>query len=85
MEGSVQELFKVTHFLWSAYSLVNTLIISTPPDLQNVAKHYVSSNVAVEWLAILLRIQEFPSSNLSPETGYPDWDFSCSPQSLTEF
>jgi hypothetical protein len=29
-------------------------------------------NMAVEWLALLLRIREFPGSNLGPETGYPD-------------
>jgi hypothetical protein len=30
------------------------------------------TNVAVEWLALLLHIQEVLGSNLSPETGYPD-------------
>jgi hypothetical protein len=34
------------------------------------------SNVVVEWLAPLLRIQEVPGSNLCPETGCPDWGFS---------
>jgi hypothetical protein len=27
-------------------------------------------NVAVEWLAFLLRIREVPNSNTSPDTGY---------------
>jgi hypothetical protein len=30
-------------------------------------------NVAAEWLALPLNIQEVPGLNLSPETGYPDW------------
>jgi hypothetical protein len=30
----------------------------------------------VEWLTLLLCIQEVPGSNLNPETGYPDWGFS---------
>jgi hypothetical protein len=29
-----------------------------------------------KWLAFLLRIREIPASNLSPETDYPDRDFS---------
>jgi hypothetical protein len=31
-----------------------------------------SSNVVVEWLTLLLHGREFPGSNLSQETGYPD-------------
>jgi hypothetical protein len=30
----------------------------------------------VEWLALLLYIQEVLGSNLFSETGYPDWGFS---------
>jgi hypothetical protein len=30
------------------------------------------SNVVVEWLALLLRIQEVPGSNLGQETDYPE-------------
>jgi hypothetical protein len=37
-----------------------------------------NTEVAVESLARLLRIQEFPISNLGPVTGYPAWDFSLS-------
>jgi predicted Zn-dependent protease len=37
----------------------------------------ISPNVVVELLTLLLRIREFPSSNLGPETGYPDWGVSC--------
>jgi hypothetical protein len=33
-------------------------------------------NVVVKWLALPFRIREVPGSNLCPETGYPDWDFS---------
>jgi hypothetical protein len=29
-------------------------------------------NVVVEWLTLLLRIQQVPGSNLGLETGYPD-------------
>jgi len=36
----------------------------------------------VEWLTLLLRIQEVPGSNLGPETGYTDWGFSWFSQSL---
>jgi hypothetical protein len=35
-----------------------------------------SINVAVRWLAVLLRIREVPGSNLVPETGCPDWGSS---------
>jgi hypothetical protein len=38
----------------------------------------VLTNVVVEWLAHLLRIQEVSRSNLGPETGYPDWGLSWS-------
>jgi hypothetical protein len=43
-------------------------------------KHITISNVAIEWLAFFFRVWEAPSSNLGPETGYPD--FSCFPQFL---
>jgi hypothetical protein len=33
------------------------------------------SNVVVEWLQLVLRIQEVPPSNFYSETGYPDSDF----------
>jgi hypothetical protein len=33
-------------------------------------------NIVVECLTLLLRIREVLSSNLGPETGYPDWGFS---------
>jgi hypothetical protein len=33
-------------------------------------------NVSMEWLAILLCIQEESSSNLYPKCGYPDWGIS---------
>ena len=33
-------------------------------------------NVAIEWLAILICIQEDPSSNLHPKCGCPYWDTS---------
>jgi hypothetical protein len=32
----------------------------------------VASNIVVEWLALLLHIQEVLGSNLVLETGYPD-------------
>jgi hypothetical protein len=35
----------------------------------------LSPNVIVKWLTLLLRIQEVPGSNLSPDTGYHDWGF----------
>jgi hypothetical protein len=34
-------------------------------------------NLAVNWLALLLRVREVPSSNLLPEAGCLDWGFSC--------
>jgi hypothetical protein len=33
-------------------------------------------NIADEWLTLLFCIQEIPDSNLSLETGYPDYEFS---------
>jgi hypothetical protein len=33
---------------------------------------YRSPHVAVEWLALLLRIRKVPGSNLGPEIGCPD-------------
>jgi hypothetical protein len=33
-------------------------------------------NVVVEWLTLLLRIQEVPGSNLDQEVEYPDWGSS---------
>jgi hypothetical protein len=40
-----------------------------------VRKHKIpwyGPKVVVEWLTLLLCIQEVPGSNLNPETGYPD-------------
>jgi hypothetical protein len=36
----------------------------------------VLPNFVVEWVPLLLRIREVPSSNLGPENGYPDSGFS---------
>lgn len=36
-------------------------------------------NVAIEWLAILICIQEDSSSNLHQKCGFPYWDFSLYP------
>jgi hypothetical protein len=36
----------------------------------------ISSNVACEWLTLLLRIRKVPASDLGPKTDYPDWDIS---------
>jgi len=33
-------------------------------------------HVAVDWLTLLLCIQEIQLSNLSPETDFPDWSSS---------
>jgi hypothetical protein len=33
-------------------------------------------NIMVEWLTLLLHLQEVPGSNLGLETSYPDWGFS---------
>jgi hypothetical protein len=41
--------------------LVFALMLKTP-----------TMNAEDEWLALLLRIREVFSSNLGPETGYPD-------------
>jgi hypothetical protein len=40
--------------------------------------------VVIEWLALLLRIREFPRSNLGPETGFTNWSVRGVPQSLQE-
>jgi hypothetical protein len=36
----------------------------------------------IEWLTLLLHIQEVLGSKLGPETGYPETWFHGSPQSL---
>jgi hypothetical protein len=46
--------------------------IYMPADL--IFLHFIIlilPNVVVEWLILLLRILEFPASNVGPETGYP--------------
>jgi hypothetical protein len=35
-------------------------------------------NVVVKWLTLMLRIREFPGSNLGPKTGYSDRAFVLS-------
>jgi hypothetical protein len=37
-------------------------------------------NIGTECLALLLHIHDIPDSDLSPETGYPNWDFGSFPQ-----
>jgi hypothetical protein len=45
--------------------------------LHKITEFYIKwPNVVVEWLKLLLRFREVPGSNLSSETGYPDWGFS---------
>jgi hypothetical protein len=46
--------------------------LSYMPFLTSCDKTPFLSNVVVECLKLLLRIQEVPDSNLSKETGYPD-------------
>jgi hypothetical protein len=36
-------------------------------------------DIAIEWLALLLRIREEPGSDLGKEIGYPDWGVSWFP------
>jgi hypothetical protein len=55
-------------------------VISYVVHYSHFHKHITISNVAIEWLAFLFRVWEAPSSNLGPDTGYPD--FSCFPQFL---
>jgi hypothetical protein len=45
---------------------------------QSHAKHFHKDllNIVVEWLTLLLCIQEVLGSNLGPETSYPDCGFS---------
>jgi hypothetical protein len=38
--------------------------------------HFKLLNVMIEWLTLLLCIQEIPGSNLGLESGYPDCGFS---------
>jgi hypothetical protein len=33
-------------------------------------------NIVTKWLTLLFRIREVPGSNLGPEAGYLDWEFS---------
>jgi hypothetical protein len=40
--------------------------------LETIQIYRAAPNVVVEWLIFLLRIREFPGSNLGSETGYPD-------------
>jgi hypothetical protein len=48
----------------------------------NVWEETVLTNATAECIALLLRTQEVPDSNLGLETGYPDRCFSGFPQSL---
>jgi hypothetical protein len=52
------------------------LEVGTDGRIRAVILTYVRPSVAAEWLTLLLRIRELSGSNLSPETGYPDWRFS---------
>jgi hypothetical protein len=36
----------------------------------------------IEWVTLLLRVREVPISNLGPETGHADLDFTCFSSSL---
>jgi hypothetical protein len=56
--------------LWSVTYLVNPLLSSFDSLLSK------PSNVVVERLTFLLRIQEVRGSSLGSGTGYPDWNFS---------
>lgn len=51
------------------YSLAITLLI---PAIHYTFPPFIS-NVAVEWLAVLLHIWMVPISNLSQETSFPYW------------
>jgi hypothetical protein len=42
----------------------------------------LTSNVVVEWLALLVLVLEVPGSELGPETVCPDWRFRGFSQSL---
>jgi hypothetical protein len=43
--------------------------------------HFTRNETIVKWLWLLFRIRNVPGSNLSPETGYPDY-VSDVPKSL---
>jgi hypothetical protein len=36
----------------------------------------MTKNVVIEWLTLLLRVQEVPGSNIGPETGCPEFFLS---------
>jgi hypothetical protein len=60
--------FNLELLVWTqvGHHLVSSLVVS----------ELLQPNVVVEWLTLLLGIQEVPGSNLGPETGYPYWGFS---------
>jgi hypothetical protein len=70
----------VTKLRWSVettleYEQKNGLYRPTFICYKSSQKRRFSPNVAVQWLALLLRIQEVPGANLGPETDYPDIGF----------
>jgi hypothetical protein len=49
-----------------------TLLLLTALSICLPAGPIDETDIVVELLALLLRIQEVPGSDLGPETGYPD-------------
>jgi hypothetical protein len=53
---------------WSASG--DTDVMQTTALIRYKFLSPIPSNIVVEWLQLLLRIWEFPNSNLGPETSY---------------
>jgi len=52
------------------------LFVAVWPELKFLlAKNYLSSNIAVNWITLLMHILEVSDSNLGRDNGYSDWGF----------
>jgi hypothetical protein len=65
----------------TGYSTYGPLVCFVRTTLSFEMQYHSERNVVVEWLALLLRTQEVPDSNLGPETEYPE-GFRSFPQSI---
>jgi hypothetical protein len=75
-----RDSFTLLYFLWKSCHL-RSCRFRTPWFHNNIGNTQ-GPKVAVEWLALLLRIREIPGSNLGPMTRYPEEVYSAFHQPL---
>jgi hypothetical protein len=98
IRSEIQHLKVIFHFFQHPFtavipfhSLVERCLIPSQVFMCNIRGfqscaenfHKDLLNIVVEWLTLLLCIQEVLGSNLGPETGYPDCGFSWFSSVLT--